>query len=192
MDTGIIATTIAHDSFKKYMYGSLNGPTSLVGAVVSVYYAGKCIGALVTGNLCNAIGRKRSIAFWALVAVVGSAIQAGSVHIAMMIVGRLIAGFATGGLMTAVPVYISEISLPEKRGFLGNFQGTLVATGFAVANWVGYAGAFADGNAQWRIPLAMQIPVTAALFALTFIIPFSPRWRACLSPPDIEFCSICP
>jgi MFS family permease len=95
----------------------------------------------------------------------------------MLLVGRFIGGLATGSLLTSVPVYISEVSLPHRRGFLGNFQGTLIATGLAVANWVGYAGVFAQGDAQWRLPLAMQIPVTAVLAVLSLFIPRSPRWR---------------
>jgi hypothetical protein len=52
----------------------------------------------------------------------------------------------------------------------------MIAIGFALANWIGYGGAFASGDAQWRIPLGMQIPAAAILTVGAIFIPFSPRW----------------
>lgn len=48
----------------------------------------------------------------------GSAVQAGAVNIAMLFVGRSIAGLAVGMLTMVIPLYISEVSLPEIRGGL--------------------------------------------------------------------------
>lgn len=94
----------------------------------------------------------------------------------MMIAGRFIAGLGCGQLLSIVPVYLAEVSPPKIRGFLVGLQGMMIAIGFALANWVGYAGSFASGNAQWRIPLAMQLPVPLVLMVAVFFIPFSPRW----------------
>jgi predicted MFS family arabinose efflux permease len=41
----------------------------------------------------------------ALLAALGAALQAGAVHIAMLIVGRLIAGFSIGLMSTTIPIY---------------------------------------------------------------------------------------
>ena len=45
------------------------------------------------------------------------------------------------------------------------------------ANWVGYAGSFAPyGEAQWRVPLALQLPWGIVLFFnLCTFMPKSPR-----------------
>ena len=94
----------------------------------------------------------------------------------MVIGGRLIAGIGCGMILSVVPVYIAEISPPESRGFVVGLQGMMIAIGFAFANWVGYAGSFAKGNAQWRIPLGMQIPAAVLLTVAAIFIPFSPRW----------------
>ncbi|EXJ82343.1 hypothetical protein A1O3_06156 [Capronia epimyces CBS 606.96] len=178
MDTGIVATTIAHDSFKVYMFGSTTSvDTSTLGAAVSVYYGGKAVGAFGGGIFLSKIGRKRTLTLSSLFAVVGAAIQTGSVHIAMLIVGRLVAGLATGALVAGIPVYIAEISVPERRAFYVGMQGMMLAIGFMVANWVGYAGSFAAyGDIQWRLPLAMQIPMALVLMVLSFFLPDSPRW----------------
>lgn len=52
----------------------------------------------------------------------------------------------------------------------------MIAIGFGLANWVGYAGVFASGNAQWRIPLSMQLPVPILLSVMLFFVPYTPRW----------------
>lgn len=93
-----------------------------------------------------------------------------------MIAGRLVAGAGCGQILSIVPIYLAEVSPPTTRGFLVGLQGMLIAIGFALANWVGYAGSFASGDAQWRIPLAMQLPVPIILMVGIFFIPFSPRW----------------
>lgn len=94
----------------------------------------------------------------------------------MMIAGRAIAGFACGEILSVVPVYISEISPPKQRGFVVGLQGMAIACGFAIANWIGYGGSYASGNAQWRITLSMQIPAAVSLAIGILFVPFSPRW----------------
>lgn len=93
-----------------------------------------------------------------------------------MVSGRLVAGTGCGQLLSVVPIYLAEVAPKASRGFLVGVQGMMIAIGFGLANWVGYAGAFASGDAQWRIPLAMQLPVPVLLCALLLFVPFSPRW----------------
>ncbi|KAL5590219.1 hypothetical protein FOBRF1_013776 [Fusarium oxysporum] len=176
VDTGIIATTIAHDSFKTYMYGSLDPKPQLTGAIVSTYYAGNCIGSLTSGAMMDKWGRKILVMLATLCAIIGTAIQTGSVNVGMMIAGRIIAGLATGSLLTIVPIYIAELAPPENRAYLVALKGLLTGIGYLVANWIGYAGSYAKGDVQWRVPLAMQIPPAALLLVLTIFLPDSPRW----------------
>lgn len=109
-------------------------------------------------------------------AVVGAAIQAGALHVSMMILGRFIGGIACGALLSIVPTYISETAPLGKRGFFVGINGFMITIGFAIANWIGYAGGFAPGDVAWRVPLAMQIPVPILLTVGAFFMPFSPRW----------------
>ena len=95
----------------------------------------------------------------------------------MLIVGRLVGGLACGQLLSVVPIYIAEAAPPQQRGFLVGLQGMMIAIGFGLANWIGYASSFASGDSQWRIPLAMQIPVPVFLMIAAIFVPFSPRWR---------------
>jgi MFS family permease len=104
-------------------------------------------------------------------------LQAGATSVGMMIAGRFFAGAGCGMILSVVPVYIAEVSPPKKRGVIVGLQGMMIATGFFMANWIGYGGSFAKGDAQWRIPLAMQVPGAIALAIGCIFIPYSPRWR---------------
>ncbi|KAK7397708.1 hypothetical protein QQX98_012923 [Neonectria punicea] len=175
-DSGIIATTFGHDSFKLAMYGPSMVNTSYQGAIVSVYNAGQAVGGLTTGYIADKLSRKYTIFLASFLTIIGSILQCAAVNVGMLTAGRLIAGIGCGQLLSVCPIYIAEASSPTNRGFFVGLQGMLVAMGFGVANWIGYAGAFASGNGQWRIPLAMQLPVPCVLCVLVFFVPFSPRW----------------
>lgn len=73
----------------------------------------------LTGPVNQKLGR-RWTGFWGvLVLCVGAALQAGAVHLSMMIVGRIIAGLGTSLVATAVPLYLSEIAPTSTRGAFG-------------------------------------------------------------------------
>lgn len=158
------------------MYGPSMSSDSLQGAIVSVYNAGQAIGGMTVGVLADQYSRRWTIFLAAILTIVGAVLQCAAVHVGMMIAGRLLAGLGCGQLLSVVPIYIAEVAPPNRRGFLVGLQGMMIAIGFGLANWVGYAGAFASGNAQWRIPLAMQLPVPILLSIMLFFVPYTPRW----------------
>lgn len=63
VDSGIIATTIGHDTFKLYMFGPSMTNTALIGALVSVYNAGQSVGSASVGYLADRFSRKYTISF---------------------------------------------------------------------------------------------------------------------------------
>src|SRR6201996_2903464 len=80
-------------------------------------------------------------------------------------------------MVATVPIYLSEISAPKTRGLIGGVSGLGISFGTMVSNWVGYACGYAsNGNLQWRLPLAIQVPWGIILFAgLATFMPNSPR-----------------
>ena len=60
------------------------------------------------------------------------AAQAGAVHIIMLIVGRIINGFCVGICSAQVPVYISELAPPSKRGRLVGMQQWAITWGIMI------------------------------------------------------------
>lgn len=68
--------------------------------------------------LAHRTGRKRPIMFGSTVSLLGSALQAGTANMTMLIIGRSIGGMAVGQLTATVPMYAGELSEPKYRGLL--------------------------------------------------------------------------
>lgn len=181
IDTGIIASTIAQKTFKLYMYGSSLDNASVRAGIVSGYYAGYAFGSGGSAYTMDRISRRWTLLLGATASVIGAILQTAAVNPAMMIVGRAFSGFSTGMVYPTAPVYLAELSLPENRGFLVGLKGLMNTLGFFAAGWVGYAGSFAVGDLQWRVPLGTQIPPALCLAIMTIFLPYSPRW--CTYPP---------
>ncbi|CAG7999570.1 unnamed protein product [Penicillium nalgiovense] len=173
-DTGIATTTIAHQSWIDYMQKPSNG---LTGAVVAVYIAGEAVGALTQTFIGDRLGRIRFMQMMCMVVTIGTIIQTASVNIGMFLAGRVLAGFAVGGMVATVPIYLSEISDPRYRGLIGGISGCGISFGTMMSNWVGYACSYAPyGPMQWRLPLGIQIPWGIIMFiGLATFMPNSPR-----------------
>ncbi len=118
--------------------------TELFGAVNGVFIAGGLIGALLQSEQSDRLGRRKAVAVSCAISVIGGALQAGSVHIAMFIVSRLIAGLGigeaelitlsdlltiSGTLIGLIPLYQSEISPPKSRGLIVGFHGIFISLG---------------------------------------------------------------
>ncbi|KZV86359.1 general substrate transporter [Exidia glandulosa HHB12029] len=174
-DSGIIGEVIS-PTFLHFQSYFGNPSADLTGAIVSTFAGGCFFGAWAAGWLADHIGRKRTIMVGSLVACLGCALQTSAQNVAYLIAGRIIAGLAIGCLSMVVPLYQSEISPPHMRGFLTGMTQFMIAVGFLVAFWVGYGCQFLDSNAQWRVPLGIQIIPAALLFLGMFVLPYSPRW----------------
>jgi MFS family permease len=78
--------------------------------------------------------------------VVGSSIQAGAVNIGMLFVGRAIAGLAVGMMTMVIPLYISEVSLPDIRGSLVVLQQLSITIGILFSFWIDYGTHYIGGT----------------------------------------------
>ncbi|KAI1842171.1 hypothetical protein JX265_001468 [Neoarthrinium moseri] len=173
-DTGIATTTIAHQSWVDYMQNPSKG---LTGAVVAVYIAGEAVGALTQTFVGDRLGRIRFMQMMCIIVTIGTIIQTAAVNIGMFLAGRALAGYAVGGMVATVPIYLSEISAPEQRGLIGGISGCGISFGTMMSNWVGFACGYAPyGPTQWRLPLGIQIPWGVIMFlGLSTFMPNSPR-----------------
>ncbi|KAL5335824.1 sugar transporter [Aspergillus crustosus] len=173
-DSGIISSSIAQPHFIEYM----NDPSSAArGGIVSSFTGGAILGALSVSLLADKYGRKMTVFIGAIISILGSALQGGAVNVAMVIAGRLIAGFSVGLLSAVVPMFCSEIATAEDRGKLSGLLQFMLSWGFFVAQWLGYDGCFqVDSPFQWRFPLAFQaVPGIIIATGIWFLYE-SPRW----------------
>lgn len=170
--------------------------TGLTGAVVAVYIAGEAVGALITTIFGDRLGRIRHMQMMCIFVTIGTVIQTASANMGMFLAGRVLAGVGVGsvtspcnltketlltisgrGMVTTVPIYLSEISAPQHRGLIGGISGCGISFGTMTSNWVGFACSFAPyGATQWRLPLGIQVPWGVILFiGLATFMPDSPR-----------------
>ena len=153
-------------------------PTSpIIGAINSTFSGGAVFGALMGGLTMDSLGRKMTIFIGAAICLVGAILQCAAQNLAMMLVGRILTGWAVGLMSMSVPVYQSECAHPKIRGMIVGITQQMIGVGFIVSTWVGYGSAHVpdDSDFSWRFPLAFQaIPCVIILLGILFF-PESPR-----------------
>ncbi|GAB1208240.1 hypothetical protein APSETT445_006981 [Aspergillus pseudonomiae] len=163
-----------------------SGPKSLVqGGITASMSAGSWLGALISGPLSDRIGRKTSIMAACSLWIIGSTIMCASQNIGMLIVGRIFNGLCVGIESAQVPVYISEISPPSKRGRFVGVQQWAITWGILImfyisygCSYIGERNAFGYSTAAWRVPWGLQMIPAVFLCLGMMILPESPRWLA--------------
>jgi MFS family permease len=111
-DSAIVGSVIGLPSIYSYFnfeYTSSYG-SSIIGANNGVYTGGGAIGCWFVNWLSDKLGRRLAIQIIAAICTVSAALQTGSVHIAMFLVGRFLNGVGVGMINCMVPTYISEIA----------------------------------------------------------------------------------
>ena len=176
------ATSIGQPGFYAYFNLSPTGPRAaytndIIGAVNALFFFGAVLGALFGGPMADKIGRKWTLMSASLISIIGGALSAGSVHVAMLIVERILQGSGLGALATLVPIYLSEASTPSKRGMLTGLHGFFLVSGYNISAWVGFGCFFSDNlTFGWRGPIAFTCIPPLILLIGCFWIPESPRW----------------
>lgn len=123
-------------------------------------------------------GRKSAIQIGAVIWIIGCIIVSAAQNIPMLIVGRIINGFCVGICSAQVPVYITEIAPPTKRGRLVGAQQWAITWGIMIMFYISYGCSFINGNAAFRVPWALQMIPAIILFFGMIVLPESPRWLA--------------
>lgn len=91
---------------------------AILGAMNSVYPAGKVVAMFLVTYICDRFGRKTTIAIGAVTCVAFAIMQACSQNIQTFIASRAILGFFTSFLAQPSPILVSELAYPTHRGKL--------------------------------------------------------------------------
>ncbi|KAL8870411.1 MAG: hypothetical protein Q9174_003543 [Haloplaca sp. 1 TL-2023] len=135
------------------------GPTASVqGGITAAMPGGSWLGALSSGYISDIFGRKKAIMIGA---VIWYAIETVAIN-----------------LLNWVPVYISELAPPSKRGRLVGAQQWAITWGIMIMFYLSYGSSYIDGTAAFRVPWGLQIIPALGLFIAMFFLPESPRWLA--------------
>lgn len=156
-----------------------------VGVIVSVYYLGCAVGAVIFSYLADRFGRKKSMLGVVLLASLGNLIMfvSGLGYSrgarAVMYLGRVVMGLGVGGADSVVPVYSSELSDDDARGkaLAQEFQANIFGLNVAFAINLALTVKLGKHNQwAWRIPIISMQLYVLLLLAIFERLPESPRW----------------
>ncbi|OAL39567.1 hypothetical protein AYO20_00964 [Fonsecaea nubica] len=171
-----------------YLYTmGIAGNSALVGLVVSVYYLGCALGAVLASRFADAKGRKPAIFACLATASLGNLLMfvAGMGHtsqqaaLATMLSGRIVMGLGVGGIDAVVPVYSSELQEDDARGtaLAQEFQANIFGLNMAYILNVGVTHGLGKWNQwAWRVPIIVMQIYPVLLLAVANLLPETPRW----------------
>ena len=149
-----------------------------LGVVISSLIFAAAVGALIGGQISDAIGRRKTIIVLAIMFFVGVLLVIFSPGFEILVIGRIILGLAVGGASTVVPVYLAELAPYEIRGSITGRNELAIVLGqfaaFVVNAILGATLGHIEG--VWRIMFGICALPAIALFFGMLRMPESPRW----------------
>lgn len=141
-------------------------------ALISTLMAGAFIGAILSGPLADAIGRKALMAFGTTIFIFGNILQVGADNINTMYGGRGVTGVSLGIISMVVPLYQSELAPKTMRGRLISIQQFAISLGICLSYWLDYLFVNVGGSSGWRLAFGLQlIPAVMCLVGVILFIP---------------------
>ncbi|KAH6694972.1 general substrate transporter [Leptodontidium sp. 2 PMI_412] len=143
-DQGVVSGVLTMESFGA-KFPRVFADSGFKGWFVATILLAAWFGSLLNGIIADRIGRKVDIMVSVVIFVIGSAIQAGAINIPMLFIGRAVAGLAVGMMTMVIPLYISEVSLPDIRGGLVVLQQLSITIGILFSFWIDYGTHYIGG-----------------------------------------------
>jgi sugar porter (SP) family MFS transporter len=164
-DTGIISGALLQIK-KEFSIGS-----SMQQIVTSAILLGAVVGALAGSRLSERRGRHVTVLILACVYAIGALGAAAAPSPWLLVVGRLVLGFAVGGATQTVPMYVAELAPARRRGRLVLTFQVGIGVGILISTIVGAAAGI-----SWRVAIGAAAAPALIMFALMLRLPESPRW----------------
>ena len=136
------------------------------------------VGSLVGASAVNErYGRRGCFVVTSVGFILGDIIQASAQSFTTLIVGRSLLGFSIGQGLAIDPIYISEISPPNVRGFLVSWSEIAINLGWIFGFASGIFFYQVPDNLAWRYMYTCGaiLPITMLLL-VKWYMPESPRW----------------
>ncbi|KAJ5132056.1 hypothetical protein N7448_006214 [Penicillium atrosanguineum] len=174
-DVSSMSAIIGTDQYKTYF----NKPDSVLqGGITASMAGGSLLGSLFSSWTSDRLGRRDSLFIACIVWLVGSTLMCAVQDVAMLIVSRILNGFAVGMLTSQGPILIAEISLPHQRGRLLSLQQWMITWGILIMYFISYGASFMGNNGSFRLPWGIQMIPAIILMSCLPMMPRSPRWLA--------------
>jgi sugar porter (SP) family MFS transporter len=166
-DTGIISGAAL------FLKNDFSISTFALELIVSGVLAGAAVGSLTGGRLADQYGRRRLLFVTAVIFAAGALLCGAAPSVAFLILGRIVVGLGIGLASGTVPVYISEVSSPQDRGWQVSLFQLAITVGIVLAYLVAYVLAPIQG---WRLMLGAAVAPAVIFGAAMYFLPESPRW----------------
>lgn len=102
--SSIIGTTLTQPSFRLYFtLDTRSNADAIAGAINGLFQTGGLFGALSSCYAADTYGRRVALCVGSVFAVIGGALQAGSVQIVMYLIARFITGVGIGDILNDMP-----------------------------------------------------------------------------------------
>lgn len=148
-----------------------------LGTIVALYTLLGVFGALGCTFLGDILGRRKTIFIASVVQSIGAILQSSAFALSHFIVGRIVLGLGTGGIIATVSVWQSEVSKAESRGAHVSAFGVFCGSGLSLGMWISFGMGFAQpSSASWRFTLIFPLFLSILVCAGIFFLPESPRW----------------
>lgn len=179
LDIGYIAGIKSMSSFEDDVLGGEEITPEQDSNITMIFGVGAAIAAFppILDFLVGRLGRKGSVIAGGVVFCAGATMQGLATNMAVLMIGRLIAGMSVGLLSANVPVYQSEIAPPTHRGMLVSVYQLAITVGIMVA----FVCALCLQNVDkpisgWRLVIFVQLIPGLALAFGGLVMGESPRW----------------
>ncbi|KIJ36374.1 hypothetical protein M422DRAFT_261331 [Sphaerobolus stellatus SS14] len=172
-DGSMMNGVLSLDTFEKFFDNPQGGRLGLFNAIQNI---GSLCGLPFAPYITDWTGRRRAIAFGAIIMICGAILQAAAQNFSMFIGARFLMGFGLTFATNAAPLLVSEISYPTHRAPLTSCYNSLWYSGAVIAAFTTLGTFHINNNWSWRIPSALQaLPSVIQIFLIWFV-PESPRW----------------
>ncbi|KAL6229493.1 hypothetical protein BDW75DRAFT_249641 [Aspergillus navahoensis] len=155
--------------------GSLYAPSLWSALWTALTNLGQALGSFVMGFIAQRIGRRYAIVSCGCISAVGVTVQYTATTRWALLIGKIIVGFAIGGLLALGTTYASDIAPIRLRGPI--LQALVFFTVAMQGTALGMIRGFVPNLAPtaWRMVFAIQWIVGSLPF-LVLIFPESPVW----------------
>ncbi|MCG8371929.1 MAG: sugar porter family MFS transporter, partial [Balneolales bacterium] len=154
-----------------------------LGWVVSAPSFAAMFAMLIAGRISDYLSRKYVLVGVAFLYALSAILSAYATGYQMLVIARMIGGFAFGAALVLAPVYIAEISPAGIRGKLVSIQQLNIVLGFSAAYFSNYfllnkigVSEFITEETAWRWMLGIETIPAVIYFVFLFFIPNTPRW----------------
>ncbi|KAL4973104.1 general substrate transporter [Aspergillus desertorum] len=186
-DLAIVGSVSSMPEFQKDFGRRLDGKLIIPALWLALWNianpVGGVLGALAGGYVQDCAGRRRSLTIASIVSAVGVAVayvsdlprQINSRR-SVILVAKLVQGFAVNQVMCTTQTYMSEVLPPVLRGpVLGLFP-TFILVGQLIGSIFIYAMAARPGSEGYKLCFVSEWPFSVLPFVASFLMPESPTY----------------